>query len=326
MDRRGFIAAAASAVLWPGVARAQQGSGNRISRIGVLWHAANAEQEKVYLDVLTKAFADLGYFDKKNAQLLHKFPAEIPERFRALARELVEDKVDVIIAVTEQGAKEVRRATSTIPAVVVLTPDPIRAGLAESLARPGGNFTGLSLMNNDLTGKRLSLMKEVIPNLSRIALLTDIGTASSVPAYVDAAKTAGLSLKSITLTEPDSIDVAFAELARDRFDAAIVFGAMMFNERVRVGSQALANKIPTEVIIAEMAREEGVLFSYGQDFPEFFRKAAIYADWILKGANPANLPIEQPTRFKFVVNMKTARAMGLEFPASMLLLADEIIE
>jgi putative ABC transport system substrate-binding protein len=181
-------------------------------------------------------------------------------------------------------------------------------------------------MNNDLTGKRLSLMREMIPNLSRIALLTDVGTASSVPAYVDAAKAAGLNLKSITLTEPDSIDVAFAELARDRFDAAIVVGALMFNERARVGSQALANNIPTEVIIAEMAREDGVLFSYGQDFPEFFRKAASYADRILKGANPANLPIEQPTRFKFVVNVKTARAMGLSIPTSMLLLADEIIE
>jgi putative ABC transport system substrate-binding protein len=292
----------------------------------VLWHAANADQEKIYLDVLTKAFADLGYVDQKNIRLLHKFPAENPERFRTLARELVEDKVDVIIAVTELGAKEVKRATNSIPAIVVLSPDPIRAGLVESLAHPGGNLTGLSLMNSDLSGKRLSLMHEVIPNLSRIALFTDIGTASSVPAFVEAARVSGLSLKTVTLTDPGSIDVAFSELARDGIGAAIVTGSMMFNERVRVASKALANRVATEAIIAEMVREDGILFSYGQDFPEFFRKAAAYADKILKGAKPADLPVEQPTRFKLVVNMKTARAVGVTIPTSMQLSADEVVE
>ncbi len=258
MKRREFITIATGAAMWPFSARAQRSTGSKVSKIGVLWHAANADQEKVYLDVLVKAFGDLGYVEGKNAQFLHKFPAEQPERFRTLARELVEDKVDVIVAVTEFGAKEVKQATSTIPVIVVLTSDPVKAGLVESLARPGGNITGLSLMMNDLSGKRLSLMKEMVPNLSRIALLTDIGTAPSVPAFKESAKGLDLNLRPISVTTPNSIDEAFSEIARDGFDGAIVFGSTMFNERVRVGRTALSNKV--------------CCFHTGKIFPSFSAK------------------------------------------------------
>ena len=169
MLRRNFIALAASVIAYPFAVRAQQS--RKIPRVGVLWHAANAEEEDVYLRVLTNAFSDLGYVEGKNIELIHRFPAEQPERFRALARELVESKVDVIVTVSGQGAVMAKQATATIPIVFVLEPDPVGFGLVESLARPGGNMTGLSIMSVDLAGKRLALLKDAIPKLARVALL-----------------------------------------------------------------------------------------------------------------------------------------------------------
>jgi putative ABC transport system substrate-binding protein len=173
MKRRTFINLLGGALAtWPLTARAQQSS-NKISVVGVLWHAGSAEEEEVYLSVLVKAFNDLGYIEGKNIHLDHRFPAEDPQRFRILAQELVDLKPDAIIAVTNLGMVEVQRATSTIPMVFVLGQDPVAQGIVASLAHPGGNATGLSLMLIDLSGKRLELLKEAVPNLSRVALLVD---------------------------------------------------------------------------------------------------------------------------------------------------------
>jgi putative tryptophan/tyrosine transport system substrate-binding protein len=325
MRRREFISLVGLAVATRSLpAKAQQPG--KMPRVGVLWHAANAAEEDVYLKVLTKAFNDLGYVEGKNIELVHRFPAEQPDQFRAFARELVESKADVLIAVTEFGAREIKLATTTIPTVVVLCADPVRVKLVESLAHPGGNVTGLSLMNSDLSAKRLDLFKEIIPNLSRLAIITDEGTATSVPAYLDAAKTLGLNLRQISVTTPQSIDDAFAEVARDGLDGAFVTGSKLFNARARVGALALAHRIPTQSVIGEITREDGVLFSYGQDFPDFFRKAASYGDKILKGAKPSDLPVEQPTRFKLTINLKTAKALGLDVSPALLVRADEVIE
>ena len=253
MKRREFLTALGGAVAWPLAAHAQQPK--KIPRVGVLWHAGSAEEEAVYLRVLTKAFSDLGYVEGKTIDLEHRFPAEQPDRFRSLARELVESKVDAIIAVTALGAKEAKQASRTIPIVVVVDADPIGDGLVESLAHPGGNVTGLSLMAVDLSGKRLALLKEAVPNLS----------------------------------------------------------------------SALAHKMPTIVANAEMV-PFGPLISYGPDFLDYFRRAAGYMDKILKGAKPDSLPVEQPSRFKTVINAKTAKALGLNIPTSLLINADEIIE
>jgi putative ABC transport system substrate-binding protein len=174
MKRRQFITLlGGTAAAWPFAARAQQPSPSKIPVVGVLWHAGSAEEEDVYLSVLLKAFHDLGYDEGKNIHFNHRFPAENPDRFRILARELVELKPDAIIAVTNLGTIDVKRATSTIPIVFVLTPEPVGDGFVESLSHPGGNATGLSLMTVDLSGKRLGLLKEAVPNLSRVALLVD---------------------------------------------------------------------------------------------------------------------------------------------------------
>ena len=172
MRRRTFITLLGGAAAWPLTARAEQSS-NKIPVVGALWHAGSAEEEDVYLNVLVKAFNDLGYVEGKNIHLDHRFPAENLDRFRTLAQELVDEKPDVIIAVTPRGTLELKKLTDTIPIVFVLIADPVGFGFVESLARPGGNATGLSLMSQDLSGKRLELLKEAVPNLSRVALLVN---------------------------------------------------------------------------------------------------------------------------------------------------------
>jgi putative ABC transport system substrate-binding protein len=326
MKRRDFVVGFCAAATWPFAARAQQPK--KIPRIGVLWHAANADEEDVYLSVLTKAFGDLGYVDGKSIQLEHRFPDEQPDRFRAFAREFVETKVDAIVAVTGLGAKEAKQATNTIPVVFVADPDPVGSGLVESLAHPGGNATGLSLMAIDVTGKRLGLFKELVPNLSRVAIMVD-PRDSAAPrfraAYEKAAKPLGISTQIVEVTTSDGIEQAFSAIAQDGLDGAALAGPMLLNQRVRVGVSALAHKIPTLSGVAEMV-PHGLLLSYGQDFPDFFRRAVGYADKILKGAKPADLPVEQPTRFKLVINLKTAKGLGLTIPPTLLITADEVID
>jgi putative tryptophan/tyrosine transport system substrate-binding protein len=327
MKRRDFIVLFCSAAaVWPLATRAQQTK--KVPRIGVLWHAANAEEEDVYLSVVTKAFADLGYVDGKNIQLEHRFPAEQPDRFRAFARELVESKVDAIIAVTSLGAKEAKQATNTIPIVFVLDPDPVGSGLVESLARPGGNASGLSLMSIDVSGKRLGLFKELVPNLSRMAIMVDPrdAPASRIRAgYERAAKALAISTQTFEVTTPDGIEQAFSAISRDGFDGVALGAPLLFNERVRLGASALKHRMPTLSLIAEMV-PHGLLLSYGQDFPDFFRRSVGYVDKILKGTKPADLPVEQPTHFKLVINSRIAKALGLTIPQPLLATADEVIE
>jgi putative ABC transport system substrate-binding protein len=327
MRRREFITLlGGTAAAWPLPSRAQQRKA--MPRVGVLWHAANAKQEEEYLGALTKAFHELGYFEGKNIELDHRFPAEQPERFRTLARELVESKVDVIVAVTGLGAKEAKQATGTIPIVIVADPDPVGNGLAENLARPGGNVTGLSLMVADLSGKRLALLKEIVPKLTRLAVVVDPRDTFSRPASLAnerAAKAAGCAIQIFDVTTPDEIEQAFSAIARDGFDGAYAVGPPMYNERAQVGASAMAHKVPTMAANAEQV-PYGLLLSYGPDFIDHFRRAVGYVDKILKGAKPGDLPIEQPTRFKLVINLKTAKAFGLTVPPALLATADEVIE
>jgi putative tryptophan/tyrosine transport system substrate-binding protein len=327
--RRDFISLiGGAAAVWPFATRAQQAS-TKIPVVGVLWHAGSAEEEDVYLSVLVKAFNDLGYFEGKNIRLDHRFPAENPDRYRTLGQELIDAKPDAIVAVTVAGAVALKQLTSTIPIVFVLVPDPIASGLVESLARPGGNATGLSLMSVDLSGKRLELLKEAVPNLSRVALLLDLFSPvkeRQIKANQTAAEALGISLWPAEISAPDEIEPVFSKIAQDRADAVMrVSGSLLFNERARVGAAALAHRLPIMTYIAEEV-PHGFLMSYGQDFPDFVRRAAAYTDRILKGAKPADLPVEQPTKFKLVLNLKTAKALGLTFPQALIVSADEVIE
>jgi len=327
MKRRQFITLIGGAATWPLAAHAQQSS-TKIPVVGVLWHAGSAEEEDAYLSVLVKAFNELGYIEGKNIHLDHRFPAEKPERFRALAQELVDEKPDVIISVSSFGMREVKRDTSTIPTVFVLGQDPVRDGFVESLGHPGGNATGLSLMTNDLSGKRLEILKEAVPNLSHVALLVDPTLQSkenTIKVHQVSAQALGLSLSPVEIDAADEVEPAFLKMVQDGVNGvAFSQGSLLFNLRARIGAMALSYKLPAMTHVAEEV-PYGLLFSYGQDFPDFFRRAAVYVDKILKGAKPADLPVEQPTKFKLVLNLKTAKALGLTFPQTLIVSADEVI-
>jgi putative ABC transport system substrate-binding protein len=327
MRRRDFVTLlGGAAAVWPLPAHSQQSSG-KMPVVGVLWHAGSAEEEEVYLSVLVKAFDDLGYVEGKNIHLDHRFPAENPDRFRALAQELVDEKLDVIIAVTNFGALEVKRATSTIPIVVSVASDAVGMGLVESLARPGGNVTGLSLMAIDLSGKRLELLKEAVPSLLRVALLVDFSTPKeqTIKLHQTAAQALGISLWPVEISTPDDIEPVFAKIAEDHADGIVRGpGSALFNWRAQIGAAALKHRLPAMTYIAEEV-PHGFLMSYGQDTPDFFRRTAVYVDKILKGAKPADLPVEQPTKFKLVLNLKTAKALGLTIPQTLIVSADEVI-
>ena len=326
MRRREFITLlGTSALSWAQPASAQ--SGRKIARIGVLWHAGSAEEEREYLPVLVKAFSDLGYIEGKNVEFLHKFPAEQIDRYSILGRELVECNVDVAIAVTAAGAVALKQITSTIPIVFAVVEDPVGVGLVVSLAHPGGDLTGSSLMVADLSAKRLALLKEAKPSLSGVAVFLDHQAAKFgvIQNHVAAAKQLGVSVRLVEIPAPDAIEPAFAQAQSDHVDGAVALGPMLFNERARVGAAALALRMPVISGNAEMV-PYGLLMSYGPDFLDYFRKAAGYADKILRGAKPADLPVEQPTRLKQVVNLKAAKALGLTIPQSLLVTTDEVIE
>jgi putative tryptophan/tyrosine transport system substrate-binding protein len=328
MRRRHFIALiGGAAAAWPLATRAQQSS-NKIPVVGVLWHAGSAEEEDVYLSVLVKALHDLGYVEGRNIRLEHRFPNENPDRFRTLAQELVDLRPDAIITTNSLGTAEVKRATTTIPIVFALAADPVGDGFVESLNHPGGNATGLSLMLEDLSGKRLELLKEAVPNLSRVALLFDPTVRSRgnvIKAHQSAAQALGLSLWPVEIETADDVAPAVAKMVQDGVNGvASSGGGLLFKLRVMVGAELLSHKLPAITPRAEDV-PSGLLLSYGQDFPDFFRRAATYVDKILKGAKPADLPVEQPTKFKLVLNLKTAHALGLGFPQSLILSADEMI-
>src|SRR4051794_1555594 len=237
MRRREFIRGiAGSTVAWPLAVRAQQAS-TKIPLVGVLWHASSAEEQGVYLSVLVKALHDLGYVEGKNIHLDQRFPAENPELFRKLGQELVDAHPAVITAITSFGAITLKNLTSSIPIVFVLVADPIAFGLVNSLARPGGNATGPSVMAGDLSGKRLELLRQAVPSLSRVALLADMKTNPSrerpIKAYQAAAETLGLTLWPVDIAGPEDVEPAFAQIAQDHADGVVIgtSGGLFFSLR-----------------------------------------------------------------------------------------------
>lgn len=327
MRRREFIALAGSALAaLPALARAQQAG--RIPTVGYLWHAGNAEEEKPYYGALVDAFAKLGYVDGRNFRLLHRFPNEIPDNFRKMAVELASLKVDVLMgaAVSTPYLKE---ATSTIPIVFMFVPDPVGMKLVQSLAKPGGNITGLSNFGRDLAGKRLQLLNEIVPGLSRVGFLVN----SNLPAtrmYIDvmtsAANELRLELRLFEARALNEMEPAFDQMVKAGMQAAtIAQGGTAFQARHINPKLALDRRIPLCAYSRETF-EAGALVSYGPDNVESLRRSAVFADKILKGERPATIPVEQPTKFELLINMKTAKALGLEVPAHLQQIANEVIE
>ena len=328
MKRREFIALV-GALAWVSMpARAQPSA--RIPRIGVLWHAANEQEEAAFIAPLRKGFADLGYVEGKTLILENRYPAEQPERFESLAAELGSLNVDILVAISIPSALAAQRATSTIPIIFCPIPDPVGLKLVASLSRPGGNITGVSSRAFDLAAKRLQLFKEAIPILSHVALLLNPNSPYDLQRAMEESRPATeflkIRLEPVEARSADELDRAFTAIAERKMDGVVVSqNALYFNERKKLANLALHHRLPT-MVPANLFVEAGGLMSYGPDWPALFRKLGAYVDKILKGSKPGDLPVEQPTQFQLVLNLKTARALGLQVAPEVLSRADKVIE
>jgi putative ABC transport system substrate-binding protein len=277
------------------------------------------------------AFADglraLGYFEGKNLVLEYRWAEGRPERFDDLAADLVRQHVDVIVASSQAAALAAKRATRTIPIVMVNATDPVEAALVGSLARPGGNVTGLSQqITPEIRRKQLQLVKELLPRASRVAVLRSPATTVDLQDYETAGRTLEIQVQLVNVRDRDDLKRAFAAIVRDRVNSLIVpADPFLFTERQRVAELAREYRLPAMCSTREAA-EAGGLMSYSVRLTEQFRRAAIYVDKILRGASPATLPVESPSQYELVINLKTAKTLGLTIPPSLLLRADQVIE
>ena len=326
LDRRAFLAAALAVA--SGAARAQDQ--RRRPKIGVLWHAASVEEEGKYYVALVESLRAVGLEHGRTATIEHRFPAEEKEKFERFAQELVALDVDVLVAVTQQAAIAAKRATNSIPIVFLIVPDPIGAGLVASLAAPGGNVTGISTIATDLTAKRLQLFKEVVGDVSKVAVLVnpdDPATAKSTIADLEAAGAAlNVSILPFEVRARSDLGPTLMRVAESGSGGFLIAqNPVFFNERRTLAEVAIRHKLPS-MHVNNDAVEAGMLMSYGANFEAMFRRVPVYVDRILKGARPRDLPVEQPTQFELVINLKTAGLIGLTIAPAVLARADRIVE
>ena len=328
-DRRAFIGTLAGALLaLPFAAEAQQAA--KVPRIGYL--AGNLAATPHLPEAFRQGLRDLGYVEGRNVVIEYRDAEGKFDRFPALAAELVALKVDVIVAGGTPQALAAKQATRTLPIVFAAAADPVSSGLVTSLARPGGHVTGLSGRSSELVGKCLEQLKQAVPGVSRVAVLWQPGglgerTEKDMLKEAEvAARALGVRLQFVEARGPADFDSAFSEMTRARADALTVLTSVMFfNERRRLVDLAAKNRLPA-VYPWRDSVDAGGLMSYGPNVADLFRRAATYVDKILKGAKPADLPVEQPTKFELVINPKAAKALGLTIPPSVLGRADEIIQ
>jgi putative ABC transport system substrate-binding protein len=308
------------------LAEAQQPK--RIPQIGILI-AASASSYSARLEAFRQRLRELGYVEGKNIVIEYRYAEGKLERLPDLAAELVRLKVDVIV-VTAQAVLAAKKASPTIPIVFGAAADPVGSGFVSSLARPGGNITGLSVMSPDLDGKRLELLKEAFPTVARVAFLWQSSSDSrGNPAFTDmelAAKTLGLKLQSLPVRGLDDFESAFARLKKEGAEALITTsGPLLSTQQREVLAFAAKNRLPAIYPASEFV-EAGGLMSYAPNYTDLWRRAATYVDNILKGAKPSDLPVEQPTKFELIINLKAAKQIGLTIPPNVLARADKVIK
>jgi putative ABC transport system substrate-binding protein len=333
MRRRKFISlVGGAAAAWPLTARAQQGT--KIPRIGVLSPGASEDSNpnRVTLNAFVAGLRELGYAEGQNITIERKFAGPNVDRLHELAAELVKSKVDVIVAFSSTAARPAKQATSVIPIVAIAMADPVEDELVASLARPGGNVTGTTFLGPELVTKRLELLSEVVPQHAHVVILwhphaySDRTMDRMYKEAEHATQTLGMQLQFLPATNPEEISGALSGITRDRTDALSVFPSpMLFAEYGRIVSIAAEKRLPT-IYAAKEGVELGGLMSYGANLPDLGRQTAPYLDKILKGAKPAELPVQQPTKFELVINLKAAKALDLTITRDFLLIADEVIE
>jgi putative ABC transport system substrate-binding protein len=325
MRRREFLAlVAGAAAAWPLAARAQQA---KVQRIGFLWDSPTVFPEAT--EAFRQRLRELGYVEGRTIFIEYRWAEGNPDQMRAMAQELVRLNVDVIIAPSSIYTGAAKRATSTIPIVFFSHADPLGSGHVASLAQPGGNATGLSLMMTETNVKLLELLKDAIPGLNRVAVVYDPATPSHGPgllAVKAAAPALGLLLQALPVRSETDYDGAFGDMTRERADAVLFLSTPLYTAGARrLADLALAHKLPSIYAPREHV-EVGGLMSYGPDRADLWRRGAIYVDKILKGEKPAEMPVEQPTKFDLAINLRTAKTLGLKIPEAFLLRADKVIE
>ena len=324
MKRREFIGTVSStAVVWPLSAQAQQ---PKVYRVGFLL-GPSGESVASLFHALKEGLRKRGYVEGRNIAFEQRYADGKMERLPDLAAELVRLKVDVIVTGTNLHVVAVRHATSTIPIVMVFAADPVGAGFVASLARPGGNVTGLASDSSpELWGKYLSLLKEVVPRLSRVGVLAQVSSQVGFAEIDAASRKLNVSVEVVDLRRAADLDSAFATMISKRVQALLVVGGpLIYFLRQQIADAALKNHLPAIINVSQFA-QAGLLMSYGPDLDDQYREAAVYVDKILSGAVPADLPVEQPTRYDLVINMKTAKALGVSIPTGLLVTASEVIE
>ena len=300
----------------------------KIPRIGIL--PPGPISERVHLwETFRQGLRELGYVEGKNIILVFPSVEVTPERLPHFAAELVNLKVDVIVAAGTVAVQAAKEATKTIPIVMPVATDPVETGLVASLARPGGNITGLTLISSQLSGKRLELLKEVVPRLSRLAVLSN-PAALGLPLQMRETKVAsqalGVQLQPLEVRNPEDFDRVFQAATKERAGALMALDdAFLFTHRARIVKLAAKSRLPTIYGFTEFA-EAGGLMSYAANLSDMYRRAATYVDKILKGAKPADLPVQQPTKFEFIINLKAAKQIGLTIPPNVLARADKVIK
>ena len=327
ISRRVFISMMAGGLLAAPLAADAQPAG-KVWRIGYLANGARTPDGGPPA-ALRQALVELGYVEGKTVTYVGRWAEAKRGRLPGLVAELVDLKVDLIVTLGGPAAEAAKEATSTIPIVIASTGDAVGIGLIASLARPGGNITGITDQATELSAKRLEFLKEAVPKASRIAVLWNADDRAMTLRYREierAARILRVAVQPLGVREPDDFDVAFSAMTRDRPDALfLVTDALTTLNRKRILEFAAVHRIPAMYEFGFLVRDGG-LMSYGADFDDIWRRAAVYVDRILKGAKPGELPVEQPTRYYLLVNVKTAKALGLTIPASLLLRADELIQ
>jgi putative tryptophan/tyrosine transport system substrate-binding protein len=330
VKRREFITLLGGAAAgWPLAVRAQQAHGLSTSTRVAFLGAESAATNQHFFDAFREGMREHGYIDGQNVTFLERWAEGRSERFPELIEELISLKADVIFVLSLPAALAAKSATTTVP-IVFIASDPLGSGLVSSLARPAGNLTGLSLaLGDEFSSKWLELLKEAVPNVTRVAVLwnpVNPATSHYVTVLRDAAEKLGVRLQLQAVSDPDQFTGAFATIVAERAQALIaVVDPVTARYRERVVELAKRNRLPAMYGFREFV-DAGGLIAYGVNVPHLCRRAAVYVDKIIKGAQPSDLPVEQPTRFELVINVKTAKAIGLEIPDKLLALADEVIE
>jgi len=327
MSRRAFVASLTGGLLAAPLTTEAQQAG-KVYRIGFL-SGSSAVASRRHLEQFRSGLRDLGYVEGQNIIIEYRWAEGQQDRLPDLATDLVRIAPDLIVAITALSAMAARNATASIPIVMVNAGDPVTLGLAASLARPGKNLTGLTSFTPELAGKRLALLKELVPEVKRIAILSNPGNplvTHWLNGMEAVAPTLAVQLQPLRITGPDDVPTAFRDAIKGRAGAIIVGSDQVVNlQTAQISALALKNRLPT-MFDARVFMDAGGLMAYGVDLIAPYRRAATYVDKILKGARPGDLPIEEPTKFELIINLKTAKALGLTIPPSLLQRADEMIE